>query len=78
MSEGAQPWFLKAGHVPLALKTTVEKELDRLEKADVKSVFTTCHSWRGYSYFSCYGNSILYNERVEIGGYTIQFYHKLE
>ena len=32
----------------------------------------------GFSYFSCYGNGILYNERVDIGGYTIQFYHKLE
>ena len=36
------------------------------------------HRGRGFSYFSYYGNSILYNERVEIGGYTIQFYHKLE
>ena len=36
------------------------------------------HLGRGFSYFSSYGNSILYNERVEIGGYTIQFYHKLE
>ena len=36
------------------------------------------HRGRGFFYFSCYGNSILYNERVEIGGYTIQFYHKLE
>ena len=31
----------------------------------------------GVQEFLC-GNSILYNERVEIGGYTIQFYHKLE
>ena len=38
----------------------------------------TCHSGRGFTYFSCYGNIILYNERVEIGGYTIQFYHKLK
>ena len=44
----------------------------------VQSIFTTCHSGRGCSYFSCYGNSILYHERVEIIGYTIQFYHKLE
>ena len=40
--------------------------------------FHTCCGGRGFTYFSCYGNSILYNERVEIGGYTIQFYHKLE
>ena len=33
------------------------------------------HRGRGFSYFSCYGNSFLYNE---IGGYTIQFYHQLE
>ena len=39
----------------------------------IVSVFTICHSGRGFSYFSCYGNSILNNERVEIGGYTIQF-----
>ena len=36
------------------------------------------HQIKIVSIFSCYGNSILYNERVEIGGNTIQFYHKLE
>ena len=33
------------------------------------------HSGRGFTYFSCYGNSILYNEGAEKGGYTIQLYH---
>ena len=47
-------------------------------KIKIVSAFTTCHSRCGFSYFSSYGNSILYNERVEIGGNTIQFYHKLE
>ena len=47
-------------------------------KYEIVSVFTTCHSGHGFSYFSCYGNSILYNEIVEIGGYTIQLYYKLE
>ena len=35
MSEGARPRFLKALPVPFALKTTVEQEVDRLEKAGV-------------------------------------------
>ena len=35
MSEGACPRFLKARPVPFALKTAVEQELDRLEKASV-------------------------------------------
>ena len=30
-----------------------------------------------WSHFNLF-NSILYNARVEIGGYTIQFYHRLE
>ena len=41
----------------------------------IVSVFTTCHKGRGFSYFTCYGNSILYNEIVEIGGDTIQLYY---
>ena len=44
----------------------------------IVSVFTTCHGGRGFSYFSCYGNSILYNKIVVIGGYTIQLYYKFE
>ena len=35
------------------------------------------HQIKIVSVFSCYGNSILYNEIVEIGGYTIQLYYKL-
>ena len=36
------------------------------------------HQIKIVSVFSCYGNSILYNEIVEIGGYTIQLYYKFE
>ena len=50
--------------------------LVKRESSPLSAIFTTCHSGRGISNFSCYGNSILYNEIVEIGGYTIQFYHK--
>ena len=50
----------------------------KLTQLCTKSGFIEGVAGRGFFYFSCYGNSILYNERVEIGGYTIQFYHKLE
>ena len=42
-------------------------------RAVYRAFSALCHSGRG-SYFSCYDNSILYNGRVEIGGYTIKFY----
>ena len=40
-------------------------------RAVYRAFSALCHSGRG-SYFSCYDNSILYNGRVEIGGYTIK------
>ena len=55
-----------------------DRNFQLAHKIKIVRIATTCHSGNGFSYFSYYGNTIVYNERVEIGGDTIQFYHKLE